>query len=181
VAEGFRGNVVDGKEVQQIRLRRQARTWKTVSHAVSAPFVHIQSRRLHLRTPSANGTKSDMRPTFACFSKASRRPLTPKRGNKDYYKGARYRQQTISTRELMFDTIARCTQGRDKHFYQAGCARAHQENTSDVRRGSTDLLMSKCGILLHLPSRRFATRQCVAFFETFILRLFVAHLITALS
>lgn len=29
-----------------------------------------------------------MRPSFACFSKASRRPLTPKRGNKDYYKGS---------------------------------------------------------------------------------------------
>ncbi|KAL5511888.1 hypothetical protein ACEPAH_5106 [Sanghuangporus vaninii] len=30
-----------------------------------------------------------MRPTLACFSKASRMPLTPKRGNKDYYKGTR--------------------------------------------------------------------------------------------
>ncbi|KAI5119081.1 hypothetical protein M0805_004854 [Coniferiporia weirii] len=30
-----------------------------------------------------------MRPTLACLSKASRRPLTPKRGNKDYYKGTR--------------------------------------------------------------------------------------------
>ncbi|PFH49419.1 hypothetical protein AMATHDRAFT_147681 [Amanita thiersii Skay4041] len=30
-----------------------------------------------------------MFPTLARFSKASRRPLTPKRGNKDYYKGTR--------------------------------------------------------------------------------------------
>ncbi|KLO18826.1 hypothetical protein SCHPADRAFT_993273 [Schizopora paradoxa] len=30
-----------------------------------------------------------MRPTFAALSKASRRPLNPKRGNKDYYKGTR--------------------------------------------------------------------------------------------
>ncbi|KAH8117580.1 hypothetical protein DFH11DRAFT_1575881 [Phellopilus nigrolimitatus] len=30
-----------------------------------------------------------MKPTLACLSKASRRPLTPKRGNKDYYKGNR--------------------------------------------------------------------------------------------
>ncbi|KAL7278197.1 hypothetical protein ACG7TL_008171 [Trametes sanguinea] len=30
-----------------------------------------------------------MFPTRACLSKASRRALTPKRGNKDYYKGTR--------------------------------------------------------------------------------------------
>ncbi|KAG5352986.1 hypothetical protein C0989_011495 [Termitomyces sp. Mn162] len=30
-----------------------------------------------------------MLPTFVRLSKASRRPLTPKRGNKDYYKGTR--------------------------------------------------------------------------------------------
>ncbi|KAI8977821.1 hypothetical protein BD414DRAFT_495729 [Trametes punicea] len=30
-----------------------------------------------------------MFPTLACLSKASRRALTPKRGNKDYYKGTR--------------------------------------------------------------------------------------------
>ncbi|KAI0697012.1 hypothetical protein BC835DRAFT_1339736 [Cytidiella melzeri] len=30
-----------------------------------------------------------MFPTLACFSKASRRSLTPKRGNKDFYKGTR--------------------------------------------------------------------------------------------
>ncbi|KAI0773178.1 hypothetical protein BD413DRAFT_539887 [Trametes elegans] len=30
-----------------------------------------------------------MHPTLACLSKASRRALTPKRGNKDYYKGTR--------------------------------------------------------------------------------------------
>ncbi|KAG8216653.1 hypothetical protein J3R82DRAFT_6850 [Butyriboletus roseoflavus] len=29
-----------------------------------------------------------MHPTLACLSKASRRALTPKRGNKDFYKGA---------------------------------------------------------------------------------------------
>ncbi len=29
-----------------------------------------------------------MFPTNPCFSKAMRRALTPKRGNKDYYKGA---------------------------------------------------------------------------------------------
>ncbi|KAN0084614.1 hypothetical protein V8E55_008118 [Tylopilus felleus] len=30
-----------------------------------------------------------MHPTLACLSKASRRALTPKRGNKDFYKGTR--------------------------------------------------------------------------------------------
>ncbi|KAI0791162.1 hypothetical protein C8Q75DRAFT_715863 [Abortiporus biennis] len=30
-----------------------------------------------------------MFPTLACLSKASRRALTPKRGNKDFYKGTR--------------------------------------------------------------------------------------------
>ncbi|KAF9239155.1 hypothetical protein BU15DRAFT_26039, partial [Melanogaster broomeanus] len=30
-----------------------------------------------------------MHPTLACLSKASRRTLTPKRGNKDFYKGTR--------------------------------------------------------------------------------------------
>ncbi|KAI0087450.1 hypothetical protein BDY19DRAFT_955845 [Irpex rosettiformis] len=30
-----------------------------------------------------------MFPTLACLSKASRRSLTPKRGNKDFYKGTR--------------------------------------------------------------------------------------------
>jgi len=30
-----------------------------------------------------------MFPTLVCLSKASRRALTPKRGNKDYYKGTR--------------------------------------------------------------------------------------------
>lgn len=35
-----------------------------------------------------------MHPTLACLSKASRRALTPKRGNKDFYKGTSSQSQS---------------------------------------------------------------------------------------
>ena len=60
-------------------LRLRAACFCFFSHASDCFFVvHQHPRKDH---------HHKMRPTFACLSKAPRRPLTPKRGNKDYYKG----------------------------------------------------------------------------------------------
>jgi len=50
-------------------------------------LAHVKN--LDSRLYNANVLLALMRPTLVALSKASRRPLTPKRGNKDYYKGTR--------------------------------------------------------------------------------------------
>lgn len=51
-----------------------------------APTAQSSRRSLSRCFPRDHHHK--MFPTLACLSKASRRALTPKRGNKDFYKGS---------------------------------------------------------------------------------------------
>jgi len=55
-----------------------------------------------------NSFLTNMFPTLVRLSKASRRPLTPKRGNKDYYKGLYPLNFTnASPSRLLFQALVR--------------------------------------------------------------------------
>lgn len=90
-----------------------------------------------------------MRPTFAALSKASRRPLNPKRGNKDYYKGA--------SSELVFPFVhlqMQFLQVHDRPSSQVDCEQARQVNTSVARRLATVSWTKKCASSSPHQSRR---------------------------
>lgn len=73
-----------------------------------------------------------MKPTLARLSKALRLPLTPKRGNKDYYKGKLY----IYTAASMAFAHLLSEQARVR-LRSLVCAQAHLENTPEVGEHNT--------------------------------------------
>ncbi len=82
-----------------------------------------------------------MLPTIARLSKASRLPLTPKRGNKDFYKGEFDRYSKSSA------PPADPTQGHDRHIFPEVTVLVHQGNMSFEERQSTGFVTRKYGIL----------------------------------
>ena len=79
-----------------------------------------------------------MFPTLARLSKASRLPLTPKRGNKDYYKG---KVNTWDVSPLWLTEL----QERDKRTSPGDTALARQESMWSEGKRSIGFRMRKCG------------------------------------
>ena len=78
-----------------------------------------------------------MIPTAVRLSKASRRALTPKRGNKDFYKG---RIIAANNRYYLLTLIQKA---RVKRIFQVVIAQVLQENISSVAQETTAFLMRK--------------------------------------
>ena len=144
-----------------------------------APGPALSSTSSSSSLPFHRGPSPTMIPTAPCLSKALRRALTPKRGNKDYYKGASPASAVFFVSAVLPPPPTRClsfprpareqnvdreahhrTQEHARRTSRVDTAQARRESTSCAARPSTGSSTARCACSSPRPSRTSKPPRC---------------------